>query len=126
LDTVGLFDETFPACEDYDLWLRIGCRYPIGLLKKPLVIKRGGHPDQLSATVPTLDVYRIRSIVKMLRSGGLTSQQRQAALQMLTRKCAIHGEGCRKRGNFEAARAFLNLPQAFVSSRGQFVEEGGG
>ena len=48
-DPVGLFDESLPACEDYDLWLRIGCRFPIGLVEEPLVIKRGGHPDQLSA-----------------------------------------------------------------------------
>ncbi|HAA02250.1 MAG TPA: glycosyl transferase, partial [Syntrophobacteraceae bacterium] len=42
LEQVGNFDENLPACEDYDLWLRIGWRHPIGLLPEPLVIKRGG------------------------------------------------------------------------------------
>jgi glycosyltransferase involved in cell wall biosynthesis len=44
----GGFDETLPAAEDYDLWLRLTWRYEVGLVDEPLVIKRGGHPDQLS------------------------------------------------------------------------------
>ena len=47
-DAVGLFDEDLPACEDYDLWLRISWRYPVHLIETPLIIKRGGHADQLS------------------------------------------------------------------------------
>ncbi|MHC1744128.1 MAG: glycosyltransferase family 2 protein [Syntrophobacteraceae bacterium] len=109
-DVVGGFDETLPACEDYDLWLRIGCRYPIGLVKSPLVVKRGGHSDQLSATVPALDLYRIRAIEKLLRSGVLNEMQRSAAHAELARKCAIYGGGCRKRGKAEMARAILALP----------------
>lgn len=116
-DAIGGFDEAMPACEDYDLWLRIGCRYPIGLLKEPLVIKRGGHPDQLSATVPMLDRYRIEAIVKLLRGGALNRLQREEALQELARKCAIYGAGCRKRGNAEAARAVLALPQILASTQ---------
>ena len=67
-DLVGLFDESLPACEDYDLWLRIGCRFPIGLVEKPFVIKRGGHPDQLSATIANLDKYRMEAILNLLRT----------------------------------------------------------
>jgi glycosyltransferase involved in cell wall biosynthesis len=114
-ESVGCFDEAFPACEDYDLWLRIGCRYPIGLLREPLVIKRGGHPGQLSATVPALDLYRIRAIEKLLRSGVLTRVQQVAALEELARKCAIYGAGCRKRGHEALARAILELPQTLVA-----------
>lgn len=65
-DEVGLFDESLPACEDYDLWLRIACRYPIDLIDEPLIIKYGGYADQLSRTIPTLDRYRIQSLVKIL------------------------------------------------------------
>ena len=46
----GGFDEEMAACEDYDLWLRILSRHPAGLLTELLVTRRGGHPDQLSAT----------------------------------------------------------------------------
>lgn len=104
-DFAGLFDESLPACEDYDLWLRIGCRFAFGLVDTPLVIKRGGHPDQLSATVSSLDRYRIEAIVKSLRSGLLNPGQREAAERMLDEKQRIYCNGCRKRGNSsEAAR----------------------
>ncbi len=102
-DLVGLFDETLPACEDYDLWLRIGCRFPIGLVEKPFIIKRGGHPDQLSATVPNLDRYRIESLLKMLRSVALDPDQRRAAETMLEKKRQVYSGGCRKRGNISEA-----------------------
>ena len=55
LDEVGLFDESYPACEDYELWLRIACRHAVGLLDEPLLVKHGGHEDQLSAMVVALD-----------------------------------------------------------------------
>ena len=45
-DDVGVFDETLPACEDYDLWLRTTCRYPVLFIDKPLIRKYGGHDDQ--------------------------------------------------------------------------------
>jgi len=38
-DTVGLFDTSLPACEDYDLWLRICCRYPVEYIDRPLITK---------------------------------------------------------------------------------------
>ena len=71
-DDVGLFDETLPACEDYDMWLRIGCRYPVHLIDTPLIIKRGGHPDQLSRQA-SLDKYRIQSLYGLIKSGRLSS-----------------------------------------------------
>lgn len=104
------FDESLPACEDYDLWLRIGCRYPLGLLETPLVVKRGGHDDQLSATTPSLDALRIRSLEKLLLKEPLTRLQRAQALEVLRIKCRIYGEGCRKRGRLEEARVVLELP----------------
>ncbi|MCB0339548.1 MAG: glycosyltransferase, partial [Bdellovibrionales bacterium] len=42
------FNEEFPVCEDYDLWLRITAKERVGLVKIPLIEKFGGHPDQLS------------------------------------------------------------------------------
>lgn len=110
LAEVGGFDETLPACEDYDLWLRIGCRYPLGLLDQALVIKRGGHADQLSATVPALDRYRIRALSKLLRTEPLTDLQRASVMEVLRRKCKIYAEGCRKRGRLAEADAVQALP----------------
>ena len=77
-DAVGLFDEELPACEDYDLWLRVSARYPVHLIEEPLVVKRGGRPDQLSRQ-HSLDRYRIQSLAKILRSGMLSDDQAWAA-----------------------------------------------
>ncbi|MFP5213017.1 MAG: glycosyltransferase family 2 protein, partial [Acidobacteriota bacterium] len=110
-DEVGLFDESLPACEDYDLWLRIGCRHPIGLVREPLIVKRGGHSDQLSSSVPALDRYRIRALEKLLRSGVLSEEQREQAFDVLSLKCRVYGEGCGRRGRAEEAEAVLALPR---------------
>jgi glycosyltransferase involved in cell wall biosynthesis len=115
-DSVGLFDETLPACEDYDLWLRIGCRFPIGLVETPLVVKRGGHPDQLSATIANLDKYRIEVIVKLIRTAPLSHEQRRAAEKILDKKRRIYADGCRKRGNISEARRVDALVSAHLSA----------
>jgi glycosyltransferase involved in cell wall biosynthesis len=107
-DDVGVFDEQLPACEDYDLWLRISCRYPVHLIDAPLIIKRGGHADQLSRAAG-LDKYRIRSLVKIIESGLLTPPQRQAAIGTLKEKCRVYAGGCRKRGREEEAKGFDRL-----------------
>jgi len=103
-DVAGLFDESLPACEDYDLWLRIGCRFPIGLVEKPLIVKRGGNPDQLSANIANLDKYRIEAILKLIRTAPLSPEQRLAAEEMLEKKRRIYSDGCRKRGNIPEAQ----------------------
>ena len=108
-EEVGLFDESLPACEDYDLWLRIGCRHPMGLVKEPLIIKRGGHADQLSATVEALDRYRIRALSKLLRTESLSSAQRALAMKALEHKCRIYAQGCQKRGRPEEAQSIMAL-----------------
>ena len=111
-DEVGGFDESLPACEDYDLWLRIAWKYPIHLIDRPLIVKRGGHADQLSR-MPGLDKYRIRSICRLLESGCLSSGQREAATAVLKNKCTIYAQGCRKRGKTEQARFYRNLPEQY-------------
>jgi len=109
-EEVGFFDEALPACEDYDLWLRIGYRHPIGLLRDPLIIKRGGHGDQLSASIPSLDRFRIQALAKLLRHEPLRHDQQEAAFEALKRKSRIYASGCRKRGKHneaDAARVLL-------------------
>jgi glycosyltransferase involved in cell wall biosynthesis len=103
-DLVGVFDESLPACEDYDLWLRISCQYPIYLLDKPLIIKRGGHDDQLSQAI-RLDRFRIRALLKILKSNVLTDDQTILAKNELERKCRIYQKGCIKHGRLEEAKA---------------------
>jgi len=110
---VGRFDENLPACEDYDLWLRVGSRHPVYLIPEAGIIKRGGHPDQLSKT-PGLDKYRIRSLVKILESNLLSREQTAAAVIVLRKKCAIYAGGCLQRGRKEEARYYERLADRFV------------
>ena len=111
LDQIGWFDEELPACEDYDLWLRLTARYPVYLIDKPLVVRYGGHSDQLSGRFWGMDKFRIRSIVKLLLSGKLNPKQQEAALGELNRKCKIYASGCIKRGKEQEGRFFEDLPQ---------------
>ena len=111
-DAAGGFDEAFAACEDYDLWLRIAKSCPVPLVAEPLVIKRGGHKDQLSRSVWGLDRFRIVALQKLLQS-GLEADKRNWVLEVLRRKVAILSRGARKRGHEEMARSFeAFLPQA--------------
>jgi glycosyltransferase involved in cell wall biosynthesis len=111
-DSVGVFDESLPACEDYDLWLRISCRYPVHLIETPLIIKRGGHDDQLSRAAG-LDKYRIQSLEKIIESDLLTKPQYHAAVITLKEKCEVYAGGCRKRGREEEANYFYALAEKY-------------
>ncbi len=111
LEETGLFDVSFPCCEDYDLWLRVTCRYPVHLLEKPLVVKEGGRPDQLSRNHPGMDVYRIKAIVKMVEGGWLNEPQVTLAIEELAVKCSIYGKGCVKRGKRDEGEYYLCLPE---------------
>jgi glycosyltransferase involved in cell wall biosynthesis len=113
LGIVGNFDEALPACEDYDLWLRISCRFPVYHIDTPLIIKRGGHADQLSVS-PGLDRYRIKAIQKIIESGFLSKSQYVAAVRTLKEKCAIYEAGCRKREREEEARYYTKLAEKYL------------
>ncbi|MBN1625471.1 MAG: glycosyltransferase family 2 protein [Deltaproteobacteria bacterium] len=110
-DEAGLFDEDLPVCEDYDLWLRISCRYPIHLINKYMLVKEGGHHDQLSSMLKGMDRYRIKAMVKLLQEGCLNRDQASAVHDELEKKCRIYGNGCIKRGKTEEGEFFLNLPE---------------
>lgn len=97
LDEVGLFDENLPAAEDYDLWLRVLARYPAGLIDQELVIRHGGHPDQLSAR-HSLDQYRIIALEKILKT-PLSPERREAADREMRRRRDIFLTGRARRLN---------------------------
>ena len=118
VDYVGAFDENFPACEDYDLWLRVSCRFDVHLIDKPLTIKRGGHPDQLSTTVPSLDRFRIEAIAKLLDENQLSEPQRERALAVLKKKADVYIQGCVKRNKWqevERIKGFLARNEALAA-----------
>jgi glycosyltransferase involved in cell wall biosynthesis len=107
---VGYFDEHLPACEDYDLWLRITKDYPVYFIETPVLIKRGGHPDQLSRKYWGIDRFRIQALEKLLQAGNLTAEQRAQTLQELRRKCQIVADGCLKRQKREEGERYRQIP----------------
>ena len=116
LDEVGMFDEELHVCEDYDLWLRISYKYPVHLIERDLLVKEGGAPDQLSASMSGMDRFRIKAMVKIYRRGVLNDVQEQALLKELRKKCSVYGEGCIKRGKTEEGEYYLNLVKDLVSA----------
>jgi glycosyltransferase involved in cell wall biosynthesis len=102
----GGFDEHMTAAEDYDLWLRILIDHEAGLLDEPLVTHRAGHPDQLSATTPALDRFRILALTKLLADDRLSPARRTAVVEVLAGKCRIYARGLRRRGKIEEVRLY--------------------
>jgi len=100
LAEVGLFNEEFPACEDYDLWLRITSFEKVGFVDLPLLIKRGGHSDQLSQSVQNLDRFRIKSLMKVIREKRLGQKKLKAAKEEALKKIVIYRGGALKRRKY--------------------------
>jgi glycosyltransferase involved in cell wall biosynthesis len=116
LDDVGWFDPELPAAEDYDLWLRVTAFHDVEFVPEPLVIKHGGHPDQLSMKTPVIDTFRIRGIVKILDNPLLSEDCRNSAIRELIRKCQIVFLGCMKKGKTVEAQAYRELAESYQNS----------
>ena len=101
LKDVGVFDETLQVCEDYDLWLRITSKYSVLFEKELLIIKYGGHKDQLSKVKEGIEQFRIQSLEKILALNHLTEDQFIITKNMLMRKLSIYSKGLEKRNKFD-------------------------
>ncbi len=97
---VGLFDEGLPVCEDYDLWLRVCARFPVLYVHEKLLIKYGGHEDQLSTRHWGMDRFRVQALENILQS-SLDKLHGIAVLETLIEKLAIILNGAEKRNNAE-------------------------
>ena len=99
---IGLFDESLPACEDYEFWLRIASRYEVAYIEEKLLRKYGGHADQLSQAHYAIDRFRVYALDKLLREmPELAQERREAVRAMLLRKAHIVYKGAGKHGNEE-------------------------
>ena len=116
LESLGMFDETLPACEDYDLWLRLCHCYPVHYLDQPLIVKYGGHADQLSRQHPAMDQFRIRALHRLLVGASLSPDQQAAASAMLLTKLDILIRGAVKHGNQKLLDEFMPLREQWRES----------
>ncbi len=106
---LGGFDESLPACEDYDLWLQICSREQVLYIDTPLLRKYGGHEDQLSRQFWGMDRFRVQSLVKLLNMGVLKDDQEQLVRSSLLEKSIILRNGAVKRGKKESAEYYEKL-----------------
>ncbi len=118
LQQCGMFDESLPACEDYDLWLRLFSRFPVRLIDEMLVTKHGGHADQLSRQYWGMDRFRIKALSKILDGQNLNEHQQALTVDMLQQKCKVLINGARKRGNLARIQEYQSLAGRYASGRG--------
>ncbi|MFO7891418.1 MAG: glycosyltransferase [bacterium] len=112
-EQAGRFDPQMTVCEDYDLWLRISHHYPVTFIPQPLIIKKGGHEDQLSQKFWGMDRYRVKAMEKMLQKDNLSLKDKKATIKMLQRKCDILSNGFLKRGKKQQAEYFISLKNKY-------------
>ncbi len=106
LDKVGLFDESLPVCEDYDMWLKICSSEEVLFAQDKLTYKYGGHKDQLSKSYWGMDRFRIKSIENIIKNFELTYNQKKQAKKELIKKLKIIINGAFKRNNLSIVNEF--------------------
>ena len=106
VEELGGFDETLPVCEDYDLWLRIACQTTVLYVPEKLLIKYGGHEDQLSRSSWGMDRYRIQALEKLLLSEVLSETQSQKAIAEMLRKIEIYVAGAGRRHRWQEVQRY--------------------
>jgi glycosyltransferase involved in cell wall biosynthesis len=110
------FDEDLPVCEDYDFGIRLAHRYPVYFLTRSLIVKRGGHDDQLSQRYWGMDRFRIKALEKAL-SMDLSSHQRGLVQTEIIKKSRVLMNGSAKRGKAADAEKYRKLIDVYTSGR---------
>jgi glycosyltransferase involved in cell wall biosynthesis len=105
----GDFDIELPACEDYDLWLRLCAHEEVLFIQQPLIVKYGGHNDQLSRRYWGMDRFRVKALEKIVRNGALSHSDHRAALTVLAKKAGIIAQGAEKRNQLKRAAHYRRI-----------------
>ena len=71
----------FFRAQDYDLWLRISCRYPLSFIDEPLV-KYRIHDDNLTHNTVSGEIHSARALLK--------AAENVPDIEMLIGKSALH------------------------------------
>ena len=118
---IGQFDESLVVCEDYDLWLRITAKYPVELVDDALVIKHGGHEDQLSSAYWGMDRFRIQSLEKIYSQNTLSEEQCHQLLIVLVKKISIYLKGLKKRDKQAEVEVFISKQEYYQQKLNVFL-----
>jgi hypothetical protein len=115
---MGEFDEDFEVCEDYDLWLKISSLYEIGFISHPLIIKHGGHQDQLSTKYFAMDLWRLKSMLNILKTRKLKSEDKTMVIDSMKLRGEILKKGYLKHHNetnYQLVLQILNSVQSLYT-----------
>jgi glycosyltransferase involved in cell wall biosynthesis len=123
LSEIGFFDESLTVCEDYDFWLRLLVLTEPLFIEQKLVIKHGGHSDQLSTSTWGMDRFRIKSMEKLLANPALLEERKPEVWKALSEKCKILENGFSKRNKVEQANKYSQKKESYLSMLSQ-KEEG--
>ena len=80
----GLFDETMPSCQDWDMWIRISRYYDFDFIPEVLA-KYNVHGKQVSINLNT----NIKARAKMIEKYGADYCQNSQALSVVLRRLGI-------------------------------------
>ncbi len=105
---LGGFDPKIEVGEDYDLWLKLSNKYPIGYIDKELIIKNAGHPNQLSFKYPYIESIRINILENLISKNIFSSINQNLALTELKNKYNIVIGGLEKKGLIQEANNLRN------------------
>lgn len=92
------FREDFPVCEDFELWLRLAATNRAGFVQEALIIRHGGHDDQLSRRFHSMDYFRIKALSPFLHNASLEREERKLVASTIEQKCGYLLKGYRKHG----------------------------
>jgi hypothetical protein len=76
------------------------------LVEERLIVKRNGHPGQLSQAHWGLDRFRVRALWKLALDADVPWELRRKALETAAQKSAVVAAGAKKRGQWERHRVF--------------------
>jgi Glycosyl transferase family 2 len=110
LEEVGLFNESLPVSEDFNLWLRIAARWKIAFSPEALAVTHQ-RSESLSASIPA--EVRLRTGVAALEHvqgvcPEITSAERRALRVALAERHYFHGSFLLSTGDKEASRRSLS------------------
>jgi hypothetical protein len=77
------------VCEDYELWLRLCLKNKVKLIQEPIVIKYGGHLDQLSTKFFAMDYFRVKAMVNLALRYDLSHNHFSELLKVARSKAEI-------------------------------------
>jgi glycosyltransferase involved in cell wall biosynthesis len=109
----GTFDASLPVCEDYDLWLRLCAFLPVLYIHEPLIIKYGGHKDQLSHSIWGIDRFRIQALEKIIHHTKLDNKYKIAAIKMILKKISIYINGAEKRKKRAETDIYIKMKERY-------------